>query len=54
MIICEMRNSMRYHYKEKYETPEMEIVIFDSEDIITASNGSGDDIIHLPFIPAGS
>lgn len=24
--------------KERYETPEMEIVVFETEDIITASN----------------
>ena len=31
------KNSM----KEIYETPEMEIVEFDTEDVITTSTGSG-------------
>lgn len=35
--------------KEKYETPEMEIVEFETEDVITAS-GLGD----TPFVPAES
>lgn len=34
--------------KEKYTTPEMEVVEFETEDIITASGG--DD---LPEIPIG-
>ncbi len=29
---------------KKYETPEMDIVYFDVEDIITASNGTGGDM----------
>jgi len=32
--------------KEVYETPEMEVVEFETEDIITASG-------ELPFVPAG-
>ncbi len=31
--------------KEVYETPEMEVVEFETEDIITASG-------ELPFVPA--
>lgn len=31
--------------KEIYETPEMEVVEFETEDIITASG-------ELPFVPA--
>lgn len=27
----------------KYETPELEIVLFENEDIITDSNETGDD-----------
>lgn len=34
--------------KERYETPEMEIVEFETEDIITTS---GDDNNKLPVIP---
>ena len=37
--------------KETYTTPEMEIVYFDTEDIITTS-GRGEN--ELPFIPIGS
>lgn len=29
--------------KEMYETPETEAVLFDSDDIVTASFGTGDD-----------
>ncbi len=32
--------------KERYETPEMEIVKFETEDIITASN-----VPETPFVP---
>lgn len=32
--------------KERYETPEMEIVKFETEDIITTS-------AELPFVPVG-
>lgn len=35
--------------KERYETPEMEIVEFETEDIITDSTGSND----LPGMPIG-
>ena len=35
--------------KEIYETPEMEIVEFETEDVITAS---GDGAIDTPFEPA--
>lgn len=28
----------------KYETPELEIVLFENEDIITDSNETGEDI----------
>lgn len=31
--------------KERYETPEMEVVEFETEDIITTSG-------ELPFVPA--
>jgi len=34
--------------KETYETPEMEIVIFENEDIITGSNEGGD--VELPGV----
>lgn len=36
--------------KETYTTPEMEIVYFDTEDIITTSGDNNE----LPFVPAGS
>ena len=38
--------------KERYETPEMEIVEFETEDIITASGGN-DDPNKLPTMPIG-
>ena len=42
--------------KKNYITPEMEMVMFVQEDIITASNGidvdDGDGNIDLPFVPA--
>ena len=28
----------------KYETPELEVVLFENEDIITDSNETGEDI----------
>ncbi len=34
--------------KEKYVAPEMEVVEFETEDIITSSGGIGD----TPFAPA--
>lgn len=34
--------------KEIYETPEMEIVEFETEDVITASGGG---VIDTPFEP---
>ena len=40
--------------KEKYITPEVEIVEFDTEDVITTSNtrsGSDSDVIDLPPVP---
>ena len=36
--------------KEIYETPEMEIVEFETEDVITASGGGR--VIDTPFDPA--
>lgn len=40
--------------KEEYKTPQVEIIAFETEDIITASSGKQDDgVIHLPFVPAG-
>lgn len=40
--------------KEEYKTPQIEIIAFETEDIITASSGKQDDgVIHLPFVPAG-
>lgn len=36
--------------KERYESPEMELVEFETEDIITTS---GDIIGDVPFAPAG-
>lgn len=38
--------------KERYETPEMEIVEFETEDIITTSGGST-EVGETPFVPAG-
>lgn len=32
--------------KERYETPEMEIVEFETEDIITTSG-----VLETPFVP---
>ena len=34
---------------EKYETPVMEVIEFETEDVITAS-GDGDDDITMPDI----
>ena len=31
----------------KYETPELEIVLFENEDIITDSNETGEDIFDF-------
>lgn len=39
--------------KESYETLEMEIVEFETEDIVTTSNGNGPDEAELPFVPFG-
>ena len=40
--------------KEEYKTPQMEIIAFETEDIITASDGKQDDgVINLPFVPVG-
>ena len=38
--------------KERYETPEMEIVEFETEDIITTSGGST-EFGETPFVPVG-
>lgn len=42
--------------REFYENPKVEIVNFDTEDIIATSMNidvdDGDDIIDLPFVPA--
>lgn len=35
--------------KEKYEAPMMEIIQFETEDIITASGGDDDLIFSDPF-----
>lgn len=32
---------------EKYESPEMEIILFDTEDVITTS--PGDNNVSVPF-----
>jgi hypothetical protein len=40
--------------REKYITPEVEIVEFDTEDVITTSNtrsGNDSDVIDLPPVP---
>ena len=37
--------------KERYETPEMEIVEFETEDIITSSTG---EIGEVPMAPFGN
>ncbi len=37
--------------KETYTTPEMELVWFDHEDVITTS-GAGGDMFELPVAPA--
>lgn len=34
--------------REIYEKPEMEIIEFETEDVITASNGG---VIDIPFEP---
>ena len=34
--------------KDVYETPEMEVVEFETEDIITAS---GNDLPEIPIVP---
>ena len=39
---------------KKYVTPELEIVEFDTEDVITTSNtrsGNDSDLIELPPVP---
>lgn len=36
--------------KDIYETPEMEVIEFETEDVITTSYG---ETIDLPFIPVG-
>lgn len=38
--------------KERYETPEMEIVEFETEDIITTS-GVSTEFGETPFVPVG-
>ena len=35
--------------KEIYETPEMEIVEFETEDVITTSGDGGGKVIDVPF-----
>lgn len=35
--------------KERYETPEMEIVEFETEDIITTSGGELGELPQVPF-----
>ena len=43
-----------WRQKEEYKTPKMEIIAFETEDIITASDGKQDDgVINLPFVPVG-
>ncbi len=40
-----------------YETPYIELIRFKTEDVLTASNGNGDDDeVNLPMVPysAGS
>ncbi len=37
---------------ERYETPEMEIVLLGCEDIITASCRDDQGDTHLPVVPA--
>ena len=39
--------------KEKYTTPEMEIIEFEVEDIITTSGGVTSGPIELPVIKPG-
>ena len=40
--------------KAEYKTPQLEIIAFETEDIITASDGKQDDgVINLPFVPVG-
>lgn len=36
---------------EKYIKPELEIIEFESEDVITTSGNRNDDLIQFPFIP---
>ena len=47
MILDQFKNKERMSMKEKYNTPEMEIVEFEAEDIITTSGG----VDELPFVP---
>lgn len=37
---------------EKYIEPVMEIILFDTEDVITTS-GNSDEYIDLPDVPVG-
>lgn len=40
--------------REEYISPEVEIVEFDTEDVITTSNtrsGNDSDVIYLPPVP---
>ena len=36
--------------KKKYESAELEIIKYQSEDVLTISNGKGEDD-ELPFVP---
>ena len=47
MILDQFKNKERMSMKEKYNTPKMEIVEFEAEDIITTSGG----VDELPFVP---
>lgn len=40
--------------KERYETPEMEIVEFETEDIITSSGGGSTEFGETPIAPFGN
>ena len=39
------------YVKNKYDTPEMEVIEFETEDIITASGGELTGSDDLPFVP---
>ncbi len=47
IIFRQQQRKEGYRIKAKYESPEAEVILFDAEDVITASGeGSGDEAGH--------